>query len=179
MDVSGIAESDDEWKLGGYMKKLFVLVLSCLLTVGGLSTFLTAHADMTISQPIEQNNQYKIDLCCDGKIIGSIDYQLTAPGCWKIKEVFVAKEFRNHGLGSLLIAHCMQHILINRFEKIEFDVMPIDPQGPTLEELVQIYVKLFKKLSPSSLYTLNTIADEECPWLATVKMVITKNPIML
>lgn len=154
------------------MKKL---LLSIALAISGLSIFANAKADITISGPIEGNNQYKIALSSAGKIRGSIEYQRTAPGCWKIQELYIAKELRNQGLGTLLIVSCIQHMLSVGFEKVELDVMPIDTHGPTLDQLISFYTKVFNKICPPSLYTLHISHDEECPWLATVKMVITKN----
>lgn len=164
------------------MKKLFKLLLPIFLVIGSLASSGIMHANDDIAKAFrvestQQGNQYEIALVCQDKVIGSITYHQPIPGCWKIKEVYVEKILRNHGLGTLLITQCINHISSVGFEKIELDVMPIDPIGPSLEKLIQFYTNLFNKLTPTPLYTLSTILDEECPWLAMVTMVITKNNI--
>lgn len=154
------------------MKKL---VLFLALAISGLSITTSTQCDITASHTIEHDNQYTINLTDNDTIISSISYEQVHPLHWKIKEVFVTASQRKIGLGTHLITQCIQHIALFGFEKIELDVMPIDPKGPSLEELIAFYIKIFKKLAPAPFYSLHLVSDEECPWLATIKMVITKN----
>ena len=62
-------------------------------------------------------------------------------------------------------------------EKIELDVLPTDPRGPNIDELVAFYTKIFNKFTPAPMYRIITAHEEECPWFALVKMTITKTVI--
>lgn len=158
------------------MKKL---LLFSAFVISGLSIITNTQCDITVSHTIEHDNQYTINLTDNDKMIGSISYEQMQPLHWKIKEIFVTADQRKIGLGTNLITQCMQHIALFGFEKIELDVMPIDPTGPTLEDLIAFYIKIFKKLAPAPFYSLHLVSDEECPWLATIKMIITKNSEVL
>lgn len=162
------------------MKFLTKRILGIFLGIGSLVVSYALNAEdkpFTISQPITQNTRFEINAYCQDKKTGYIQYEKTGNQSWKIHEVYTAAEYRNKGLGTMLISHCITHITQNGCEKLEFDVMPIDPNGPTVEQLVAFYTKIFQKFVAEPFYRLTAMPDEECPWLAFVKMSITKNYI--
>lgn len=102
MDPSGIADSEDGWKFGGYMKKLLFLILLISAAINGMQpTSAMPKITYTKAQYSQQHRSLFIQAIKDKSTIGEITFIQSAlhPKNGHIISMEVNEECRGEGVG--------------------------------------------------------------------------------
>jgi GNAT superfamily N-acetyltransferase len=111
------------------------------------------------------------------KDVGYIFYRHLYDTTWEINDLHVDRDYRKKGIGTWLVYNCYQ--TIKEFQpdcsKIRVNLMPTDPYGPNLSELLTFFKRTLAKTNPLSIWRikayheakniyLNTISIDICVW---------------